>query len=204
MRRLQTITLLLLFSLVAISQTDPIALIKSAGSVHTNIISHFSQQRHIVALDKVDNLEGVLYFSANDRMSMHYTTPSSDLLVINGNQFYMASGKRKNLFNLDNNTSMRSLAHLLLNSMNGNIETIATETGATVEYTSDSDYHIFTLTKQKREVKGYRRVVLKYAKTDFMLHFMLLEEFSGNYNTYTLTNHKLHTPSPEKYTIPKK
>ena len=78
------------------------------------------------------------------------------------------------------------------------------ETGAQIEYTSDAQYHIFTLTKTKREVKGYRQVVLKYAKTDLLLHYMLLEEHSGNYNTYILTSHTLQPPTPDKYLIPKK
>lgn len=172
--------------------------------MRSDIICHFSQQRHMVALDKVDNLEGELFYSATDRMSMHYSNPQTDLLVINGDQFYMASGKRKNLFNLTQNATMRSLAHLLLNSMHGDVEAIANETGAQIEYISDAQYHIFTLTKTKREVKGYRRVVLKYAKTDLLLHYMLLEEYSGNYNTYTLTSHTLQPPTPDKYLIPKK
>lgn len=204
MHKLHILTLTLLFPIIVMSQTNPIALIKNAGSVRSDIICHFSQQRHTVALDKVDNLEGELYYSATDRMSMHYSNPRTDLLVINGDQFYMASGKRKNLFNLTQNATMRSLAHLLLNSMYGDVEAIATETGAQIEYTSDAQYHIFTLTKTKREVKGYRRVVLKYAKTDLLLHYMLLEEHSGNYNTYTLTNHTLQPPTPDKYLIPKK
>lgn len=204
MHKLHILTLTLLFPIIVMSQTNPIALIKNAGSVRSDIICHFSQQRHTVALNKVDNLEGELYYSATDRMSMHYSNPQTDLLVINGDQFYMASGKRKNHFNLTQNATMRSLAHLLLNSMYGDVEAIATETGAQIEYTSDAQYHIFTLTKTKREVKGYRRVVLKYAKTDLLLHYMLLEEHSGNYNTYTLTSHTLQPPTPDKYLIPKK
>ena len=204
MRKLYILTLILLFPAIAMSQTNPIALIKNAGSVTSDIICDFTQQRHTVVFNKVETLEGKLYFSATDRMSMHYTNPPTNLLVINSNQFYMASGKRKNLFNLAQNATMRSLAHLLLNSMHGDVEAIATETGAKIEYTSDAQYHIFTLTKNKREIKGYRRVVLKYAKTDLLLHYMLLEEHFGNYNTYTLTNHTLQTPSPDKYLIPKK
>ena len=204
MHKLHILTLTLLFPIIVMSQTNPIALIKNAGSVRSDIICHFSQQRHTVALDKVDNLEGELYYSATDRMSMHYSNPQTDLLVINGDQFYMASGKRKNHFNLTQNATMRSLAHLLLNSMYGDVEAIANETGAQIEYTSDAQYHIFTLTKTKREVKGYRQVVLKYAKTDLLLHYMLLEEHSGNYNTYTLTSHILQPSTPDKYLIPKK
>lgn len=204
MLKLHILTLTLLFPIIVMSQTNPVALIKNAGSVRSDIICHFSQQRHTVALNKVDNLEGELYYSATDRMSMHYSNPQTDLLVINGDQFYIASGKRKNHFNLTQNATMRSLAHLLLNSMHGDVEAIATETGAQIEYTSDTQHHIFTLTKTKREVKGYRRVVLKYAKTDLLLHYMLLEEHSGNYNTYTLTSHTLQPPTPDKYLIPKK
>lgn len=204
MHKLHILTLTLLFPLIVMSQNNPIALIKNAGLVRSDIICHFSQQRHTVALNKVDNLEGELYYSATDRMSMHYSNPQTDLLVINSDQFYMASGKRKNHFNLTQNATMRSLAHLLLNSMHGDIEAIATETSAQIEYTSDAQYHIFTLTKTKREVKGYRQVVLKYAKTDLLLHYMLLEEHSGNYNTYTLTDHTLQPPTPDKYLIPKK
>lgn len=204
MRKLHILILILLFPVIAMSQTNPITLIKNAGSVTSDIICDFTQQRHTVVFNKVETLEGTLYFSATDRMSMHYTNPPSDLLVINSDQFYMASGKRKNLFNLAQNATMHSLAHLLLNSMHGDVEAIATETGSKIEYTSDAQYHIFTLTKTKREIKGYRRVVLKYAKNDLLLHYMLLEEHSGNYNTYTLTNYTLQTPPPDKYLIPKK
>ena len=204
MRKLHIFTLILLFPVISVSQTNPITLIKNAGSVTSDIICDFMQQRHTVMFNKVETLEGKLYFSATDRMSMHYTNPPTNLLVINSDQFYMDLGKRKNLFNLTQNATIRSLAHLLLNSMHGDVEAIATETDAQIEYTSDAQYHIFTLTKTKREIKGYRRVVLKYAKTDLLLHYMLLEEHFGNYNTYTLTNHTLQTPPPDKYLIPKK
>lgn len=195
---------LFLISFTLTAQNTPIELIKNAGLVNSNIICHFNQQRHIVALDKVEILEGVLYYSGNDRMSMHYTNPPTDLLIINGDQFYMASGKRKKNFNLTQNATMRSLAHLLLNSMHGDVEAIATETDAKIEYTSDNRYHIFTLTKNKQEVKGYRRVILKYAKADKLLHYMLLEEYSGNYNIYNLAKHTFQSSSSDKYLIPQK
>ncbi len=203
MHKLHILILILLFPIIAISQTAPTELIKNTNLHHPNIICHFSQQRHTIALDKVENLKGTLYFSAKDRMSMHYMQPITDLLVINGDQFYMASGKRKNLFNISNNTPMRSIAHLLLNSMSGDIKAIEQETGAIMKYTEDSNYHIFTFTQTKQQRRGYRTVILKYAKSDLLLHFMCLEEFSGNYNTYTLTNHNFQTPSADKYVVPK-
>lgn len=203
MRKLYIFIIILLFPLIAISQTAAIALIKKANSTHSNIICHFSQQRHTISLNKVETLEGTLYYSATDRMSMHYTNPPTDLLVINSDQFYMVSGKRKKFFNLTQNASISSLAHLLLNSMNGDMKAIQQETGAILKYTEDANYHIFTFTQTKQQRRGYRSITLKYAKSDLLLHFMRLEEFSGNYNTYTLTNHNFKIPSSDKYKIPK-
>ena len=84
----------------------------------------------------------------------------------------------------------RQLSSLLINSMYGRLDEIQSITNSNKKITSDDKYYIVTFTKEKKQVKGYKTVVLKYSKSKKQLVEMKLEEYSGNYNLYKLSNYE--------------
>lgn len=92
--------ILSLLAFPAKAQTDKILSgIEKANSSVSTVEAHFSQTRTILASGKKTEMEGILYFSAPDKMSMHYSTPAFDLLTINGNQFHLKRSGKASTYN---------------------------------------------------------------------------------------------------------
>lgn len=186
MRYLFSIVFLCLFSAVS-SQSVEENILKANN--HNNIKCAFIQEKHIALLDKVEKFDGVLYLKNDDKFSMHYSS-SSHYLSINDNRFYMRVGKKVIKANLSNNEMFKQLSLLLINSVKGRLDEIQKNTNSVKTVKSTDSYYIVTFTQEKKQLKGYKVVELKYSKSKKQLVEMKLEEHSGNYNVYKLSNYE--------------
>lgn len=172
-----------------VAQDATLSKIKQQNEGYKTITGSF-KQTITLATGKVTEKNGQLYFERTDKMSMHYEEPATDLLVINGDQFYMARGKRKNLFNTEKNKRMAELSNTLLCSMTANLEELAQENDAKLIVNSDAKYNVAILTAEKKQARGYKQIILSYDKKSGMLCQMQMDEWNGNSTLYVLTAHK--------------
>ncbi len=162
----------------------------------------FTEQQTL-ASGKVINLNGMLYFNRSEQMSMHYKQPATDMLIINGHDFYMARGSRKNLFNTEKNKRMLALSTTLLNSLMGNIEALAVMNDAELGVTENDSLVTVILTSRRKQIRGYSRIILSYDKKSSLLCRMQMDEYGGSSTVYTLTGHTVNEViSPDKFKIP--
>lgn len=179
--------------------------IKKGNAAITSIEGKFAQTKIIAANGKEIKSEGTIYLSDSDKMAMHYDAPSTDLLIINGNRFYMIRGKKKNNFNTEKNKAMRSLRNTLLYCLHGQPALLAKENNADIAVEQKGKNTIVTLTSQKKTPRGYEKIILHYNTQSSILTRMEMIEWGGNSTIYEMSNLKTNgNIDTVVYTIPEK
>lgn len=190
-----TLLLMFLFSLVCFAQkegTETINQVKEKAVQSIPYTSNFTQAKHFPMIDNPSISKGKLFFTG-DKMSMIYAAPSSDVLVINGDMFYMLSNGKKIKVNTTKSKKIKNLKNTLLNCMSGNIAAIATENGAETTVKTVKGETIISLTKpeskKNSDKRSYHLIKLTYDK-NLQLKELYMEEMSGIYNVYQIANTK--------------
>ena len=186
MKQLFTAIILLATFGIANAQKDAaIDKILKANEKYQTISCDFKQTKTMAMVDKKIESEGVLYFNRADKLKMDYSSPKGNLLLISGESLLMIKNGRKNDFNTKQNAQMRNLKKTLLLSIAGDVAAVATENGATIEFTETADYYTFVLTRIDKSVKSrMSKLELSYSKTDCSLCVMKMEEPNGNNTVY--------------------
>ncbi len=198
------ITVLLLSLTVSAQDAAMLQAIKEANATMPNIEAHFAQTKHNTVNNKKTTTQGTLYIAGNDKMAMHYDAPSTDLLIINGTQFYMQQGKRSKLYNTTKNKPMASLSNTLLSCVRGDIQQLAEANDATITTLKKSNGYEVTLTSNKKQSKGYAKIVLLYDLNTHILVRMQMDEYNSMSNIYEMSDIKTGNDiAPEYFAIPK-
>ena len=202
---LSVIALMLCTLLQAQDNKATLAQIEKANEAITTIEGKFSQTKTLSANGKEIKSEGTIYVSNGDKMAMHYDAPSTDQLIINGDQFFMVRGKKKNHFNTEKNKAMRSLRNTLFYCIHGTPALLAEENNADIQVSKGNTGIVVTLTSQKKTPRGYERIVLTYDSKTCLLNRMEMVEWGGNATLYEMKGLKTNaTIATNVFDIPKK
>ena len=137
----------------------------------------FTQVRTIRASGKVSRAEGVISFKASDQLTMTYTDPQGEYLVISG-PMLRSNAQGQNLsVNTDKNPRFRLLRNTLLNCITGQYEQAAADNDADLVVSEKAGVKSVSMTARKAAVRGYSKIVLEYVKG--LPVRMVLEEFGG-------------------------
>lgn len=179
--------------------------IEKGNAAITSIEGKFAQTKIIAANGKEIKSEGTIYLSDPDKMAMHYDAPSTDLLIINENHFYMIRGKKKNNFNTEKNKAMHSLRNTLLYCLHGQPALLAKENNAEIAVKQEGTSTIVTLTSQKKTPRGYEKIILHYNTQSHILARMEMVEWGGNSTIYEMSDLKTNgNIDTTVYVIPEK
>lgn len=182
---LTAIILLSTFGFANAQKDAAIDKILKTNEKYQTINCDFKQTKTMAMVDKKIESEGVLYFNRADKLKMDYSNPAGNLLLISGESLLMIQNGRKNDFNTKQNAQMRNLKNTLLLSIAGDVNAVAAENGATIEFTETADYYTFVLTRTDKSVKSrMSKLELSYSKTDCSLCVMKMEELNGNNTVY--------------------
>ena len=97
----------------------------------------FTQARTIQASGKVIRSEGVISFLAPDQLTMTYTQPAGEYLVISGSMLRTNSQGQQLSIDTSTNARFRNLRNTLLNCITGNCETAARDNDALLNLLSE-------------------------------------------------------------------
>ena len=171
--------------------------ITAANASVKNIESGFVQTKTLKASGKKIVSEGTLYFANDGRLSMKYSKPVGELLVVNGNKFHMNKGGKSSTFDTSKNQMMGSLAKTLTGCIKGCPQQVATDNGAEISEAETAEGYVVTLTAGAGAKRGYSKIVLVYRKSDCVLTKMTMEEVSGIATVYEMKGIKKNTSFPE-------
>lgn len=185
------------------AQNDILSEIEKGNAAYNTIQGDFTQTKTLAAKGTKVQSEGLLYISGDHQMAQHYQAPSTDVLIINGNDFYMVRGKKKNKFNTAKNKTMRSLRNTLLYCVHGKPAALAAENGAEITAVQKSDGYEVTLVSTKKTARGYAKIVLLYDLKTKLLTRMQMNEYNGNSTLYQMSGLRTNQPiDASVYVIP--
>lgn len=176
------------------AQNTILSEIEKANVNYKTIQGKFVQTKTLVAKGNSLKSEGLLYISGENQMAQHYLAPSTDVLIINGDNFFMIRGKKKNRFNTAKNKTMRGLRNTLLYCIHGCPETLAKENGAEITAVKKKNGYEVTLTSTQKVPRGYAKIILLYDLNSKLLIQMQMDEYNGNSTLYEMSALQINQP----------
>ena len=186
------LTLSLFFSTVLCAQNNVLTEIEKANAAYQSVTGAFTRTQVNAVKGTSVKADGDLYIVGEDRMAQHYKAPSTDLLIINGNDFFMVRGKKTNKFNTEKNKTMRNLRNTLLYCVHGKPAILATENGAEISAEKKAKGYEVVLVSTKKTPRGYAKIVLIYDLKTKLLTKMQMDEYNGNSTLYEMSGLKVN------------
>ena len=133
---------------------------------------------------------GKLYFVSPNEFSARFTT--GNYMIVNEKKIKMDIGMFHGTFRLKEGGMMQGLSHIFLYGFQGRIQDLANENGYTLSTKTEGEYHIVTGTAKKKPLfgVGYKTVVFKYFTDSLLLKEIVLYDYSGNKDSYVISNVK--------------
>ena len=149
------------------------------------IESTFTQARTIQASGKVIRSEGVVSFKAPDQLTMTYTNPEGEYLIISGPMLRSNAQGQQLSIDTSKNPRFRNLRNTLLNCIMGEYETAAADNDADLDVKEKNGVKTVEMKARKTAPRGYSKIILEYMKG--LPVRMVLEEFGGISTEYKFT-----------------
>ncbi len=146
-------------------------------AVAQQIDCRFTQDKTIKASGKVIHSEGVVSFNAPDNMTMTYTKPEGEYLIISGPMLRSNSQGQQLSIDTSKNPRFRTMCNTLLNCIMGNCETAASDNDADLTVSEKTCIKTAEMKARKPAPRGYSKIIMEY-KNDLPIR-MVLEEFNG-------------------------
>ena len=202
-------TMLLILSLFVSAlvgaQNNILTEIEKANAAYKTVEGAFTRTQTNAAKGTSETDKGTLYLAGDGQMAQHYAAPSSDVLIINGDDFYMVRGKKTNRFNTEKNKTMRGLRNTLLYCLHGKPGALAAENGAEITAAKKANGYEVVLVSAKKTPRGYAKIVLVYDLKSKLLSSMQMDEYNGNSTLYEMNGVKTNGHLDTKvFDIPEK
>ena len=139
---------------------------------------------------KTTSQNGKLYFAKPYEFSAKFTT--GNYMIVNEKKIKMDIGMFHGTFRLKEGGMMQGLSRIFLYGFQGRIQDLANENGYTVSTKTEGEFHVVTGTAKKKPLfgVGYKMVVFKYFTDSLLLKEIVLYDYSGNKDSYVISNVK--------------
>ena len=139
---------------------------------------------------KSSSQEGKLYFVTPYEFAALFTT--GKYMIVNEKKINMDIGVFSGTYKLKDGGMMQSLSNIFLYSFQGKIQDLADENDYSLTTKTEGGFHIVTGTIKKKKLIGigYKQVVFKYLADSLLLKEIVLFDYSGNMDVYTISNVK--------------
>ena len=189
MKKIITIVAIILLGLQL--QAQDINLLNSIKATNGKIKSFEADLANIlIKPKKTTSQEGKLYFVKPHEFAAQFTT--GKYMIVNENKINMNIGLFSGTYKLRDGGMMQSLANIFLYGFQGKIQDLADENGYSLTTETKDGYHIVTGTIMKKKLIGigYKQVIFKYHTDNLLLKEIVLYDYSGNVDVYTISNVK--------------
>ena len=152
--------------------------------------------------DKTNKQEGKLYFVKPYEFAAQFTT--GKYMIVNEKKIKMDIGMFHGTFRLRDGGMMQSLANIFLYGFQGMVQQLADENGYNLTTETKDGFYVVTGTVKKKKLIGigYEHVIFKYHTDSLLLKEIVLVDYSGNVDTYTISNLKYDVAvDPNKFTF---
>ena len=152
----------------------------------------------LVKAKKTTSQKGKLYFVKPNEFAALFTT--GRYMIVNEKKLNMNIGLFHGTFKLKDGGMMQSLSNIFLYGFQGRIQELADENDYSLTTKTENGYHIITGTINKKKLigVGYKTVIFKYHTDSLLLKEIVLYDYSGDKDTYTISNVKYDVPVDRK------
>lgn len=168
--------------------------IKSANAKITTVEANI--HNHTKKTDKTIEKDGAFYYSFSDKFSAVFENDS--YMIVNGNYIKVDIGMFHGSFRMWNGP-IRSLTRAFLYALQGRCQDLADENNFSLRMESDNNFHhvIFTTKKKILIGIGLKQAIFRYDINSLLLKEIVLIDYKGSIDTYTLQNEKYNTKIEE-------
>ena len=185
-----------------------LAVLLCAGAVSAQVrglSADFSLTKTVPGKSSPEKSSGKIYYAEPGSLALHYSTPSTNLVIIDGTAVFTRQDGRERRFDTTKNAPMRSMSETLINCVKGDTQKVADENDADIQVQKFARSTDVTITARKKSPRGYSRIELSYRKSDGLLQSMKLIEFNGTVSEYRMTGFVQSSALPaDAFTIPAK
>lgn len=152
----------------------------------------------LVKSKKTTTQEGKLYFVSPKEFAALFSADS--YMIVNDKKIKMDIGLFHGTFKIKDGGMMQSLSNIFLYGFQGRLQDLADENDYSLTTKTENGYHVVTGTINKKKLFGigYKQVVFKYHKENNLLKEITLYDYSGNKDTYIISNVKYNIPVDKK------
>lgn len=182
---------LVFFLLATQMQAQDIALLNRIKTANGKIKSFEADLANtMVKPKKTLSQEGKLYFVKPNEFAALFTT--GKYMIVNEKKINMDIGLFHGNFKLKDGGMMQSLSNIFLYGFQGRTQDLANENGYSLTTKTQGDCHVVTATIIKKKLVGigYKQVVFKYHTDSLLLKEIVLYDYSGNKDSYLISNVK--------------
>ena len=169
-------------------------LLKSIETTNSRIQSFEADLNNTtVKPKKTTTLLGKLCFVKPYQFAALFT---DNYMIVNEKKVKMDIGLFHGTFKPRNGGTIQSLANIFLYGFQGRIRDLAKENDYTPTTETADGLHVITCTYNKKKLFGigYKQVVFKYYTDSLLLKEIVLYDYKGNMDIYTISNVKYDVP----------
>ena len=189
MKRLLSLVACIVFALQVHAQDiDLLNRIKTINekikSIEADLVNtYFKSKKTIV-------LEGKLYYVAPKDFAAMFVP--DNYMIVNTSHIKTNIGLFSGTFRLRDGGMLQSLSNTFLYGFQGRIQQLADENNYSLTTKTEGDYHVVIGTSRKKKIIGigYKQVIFKYHTDSLLLKEIILCDYSGNMDVYTVSNVK--------------
>ena len=187
----KTIILLTAILFALQMQAQDITLLNRIKDVNGKIKSFEADLNNtLVKPKKTTTQNGKLYFVKPNEFAALFTTGS--YMIVNEKKIKMDIGIFHGSFKLKDGGRMQSLSNIFLYGFQGRTQDLANENDYSLSTKTEGGYHIITAVTKKKSLLGigYKQIVFRYHEDSLLLKEILLYDYSGNKDSYVISNVK--------------
>ena len=172
-------------------QAQDVNLLNRIKAVNGKISSFEADLKNtLVKPKKTTTQEGTLYFVKPYEFAAIFTT--GNYMIVNEKKTKMDIGLFHGTFKLKEGGMMCGLSRIFLYGFQGRCQDLAKENEYTLDTKTEGDLYVVTGTIKKKKLIGigYKQVVFKYFTDSLLLKEIVVYDYSGNKDTYTISNVK--------------
>lgn len=143
----------------------------------------------LIKSKKTTSQQGKLYFVAPNEFA---ATFDNEYMIVNENKINMDMGMFDGTYRLRDGGILQSLCHVFLYGFQGRLQDLADENGYSLSTKTEKGYHVVTGTIIRKKLIGigYKQVVFKYHADSLLLKEIVLCDYSGNLDIYSINSVK--------------
>ena len=131
---------------------------------------------------------GKLFFLAPKKFAALFTT--DNYMIVNPSHIKLDIGRFSGTYRLRDGGILRSLSNVFLYGFRGCVQQLADENGYSLTTETKDGYHVITGTIKKKKLVGvgFKQVIFKYNVDTLLLKEIILRDYRGNCDVYTISN----------------